>query len=108
MRPKRLYLIDIRDAAEAIATFLRSSDRESFIDDDLVRSAVLHKLTVIGEAAARLPRVFRERYLDIPWADIGRVPQYRCSCVLRGRLVHRLDHRNLRRAAVARRRYCYS
>ena len=44
--------------------------KEEFLVDDLLRSAVLHKLTVIGEAAARLPRAFCEKYLDIPWADI--------------------------------------
>ena len=31
---------------------------------------MLHKLTVIGEAAARLPPEFRERHPEIEWADI--------------------------------------
>jgi uncharacterized protein with HEPN domain len=31
---------------------------------------VLHKLTIIGEAAARLPRVRRERQSGIPWPKI--------------------------------------
>jgi uncharacterized protein with HEPN domain len=35
-----------------------------------VRSAVLHELTVIGEAAARLPSELRDRHSEIPWADI--------------------------------------
>ena len=31
---------------------------------------MLHKLTVIGEAAARLPSEFRDRHPEIEWADI--------------------------------------
>ncbi|WP_429885245.1 HepT-like ribonuclease domain-containing protein, partial [Geoalkalibacter halelectricus] len=37
---------------------------------DLLRSAVLQKLMVIGEAAAKLPKEFRERHRNIPWPDI--------------------------------------
>jgi len=36
----------------------------------LRQSAVLQKLIVIGEAAARLPVQFRERHPEIEWADI--------------------------------------
>ena len=70
MRPERLYLTDIVEAAEAITTFVSGSARESFVGDDLLRSAVLHKLTVIGEAAARLTPAVRERFPELPWADI--------------------------------------
>ncbi len=54
-RRDELYLADIVEAAEAIRSFLARlgrSDREAFVNDDLVRSAVLQKLSVIGEAAA--------------------------------------------------------
>jgi uncharacterized protein with HEPN domain len=36
----------------------------------MLNSAVLQKLTVIGEAAARLPKEFTSRFPNIPWADI--------------------------------------
>jgi len=39
-------------------------------ENDLLRSAVLQKLTIIGEAAARLPIEFRERHSEIEWSDI--------------------------------------
>lgn len=70
MRHEALYLIDIVEAADAIQHFLTGVRREQFLDDDLLRSAVLHKLTIIGEAAARLSPEFRERYPEIEWADI--------------------------------------
>ena len=70
MRRDELYLSDIVEAADSIAAFLSGRDRDSFIQDDLLRSAVLHKLTVIGEAAARVSSDFRERHPEIEWPDI--------------------------------------
>jgi uncharacterized protein with HEPN domain len=70
MRREALYLTDIVEAAEAILQFLAGVERDTFLQDDLLRSAVLHKLTVIGEAAARLPAEFRQRHPEIEWADI--------------------------------------
>jgi uncharacterized protein with HEPN domain len=54
MRRDKLYLADIVEAADAVAAFLAGAERERFLQDDLLRSAVLQKLSIIGEAAARL------------------------------------------------------
>ena len=70
MRSDRLYLVEIVEAAEAIETFIRGVDAERFVRDDLVRSAVLHKLTVIGEAAARVSMPLRARFAEVPWSGI--------------------------------------
>jgi uncharacterized protein with HEPN domain len=61
---------DILDACQAIGRFLQQTDEITFAQNELVQSAVLQKLIVIGEAAARLPRSFTARYPDIEWADI--------------------------------------
>lgn len=70
MRPERLYLSDIVEAADAIARFLHGVDEAAFMRDELRQSAVLQKLIVIGEAAARLPNAFTDQHPDIPWPDI--------------------------------------
>jgi uncharacterized protein with HEPN domain len=70
MRREALYLRDVVEATGAIGGFLRAVDRESFLASDLVRSAVLHKLTIVGEAAARLPQEFRDNHPAVPWRDI--------------------------------------
>jgi uncharacterized protein with HEPN domain len=65
-----LYLADIVEAAQAIRGFLagvEATGREGFVADDLVRSAVLQKLTVIGEAAARVSEETAAEYPDVPW-----------------------------------------
>lgn len=70
MRSDALYLADIVQAADAIARFVLGMDEDRFVGDDLVRSAVLHKLTVIGEAAARVSSDLRHSHPELPWADI--------------------------------------
>lgn len=70
MRREELYLTDIVEAADAIQRFVAGVRREDFFDDELRQSAVLQKLVVIGEAAARLPAEFRVRHPEIEWADI--------------------------------------
>lgn len=70
MRREELYLQDIVEAAEAVAEFIKDIDEQRFVTTDLIRSAVLQKLIVIGEAASRLPKVFRSAHPDIEWPDI--------------------------------------
>jgi uncharacterized protein with HEPN domain len=36
----------------------------------MMQSAVLQKLSVIGEAASRLPKEFTRQFPEIPWVDI--------------------------------------
>lgn len=70
MRREELYLTDIVEAAGAINRFIGDRDYDAFVDDELLCAAVLQKLTVIGEAASRLPAEFRARHTGIEWADI--------------------------------------
>ncbi|MCM2359491.1 MAG: DUF86 domain-containing protein [Geobacteraceae bacterium] len=70
MRREELYLSDIVEAADAIREFLAGIDRAAFFGSNLIQSAVLQKLIVIGEAAAKLPKEFRERHMEVEWSDI--------------------------------------
>jgi uncharacterized protein with HEPN domain len=70
MRREELYLTDIIEAADAIQKFLRNADQNTFLKDELLQSAVLQKLMIIGEAASRLPKEFRDRHSEIEWEDI--------------------------------------
>ncbi len=70
MRREELYLLDIVEAADAIGRFITGVARERFLADEQLQSGVLHKLTVIGEAASRLPSEFRARHPDVEWGDI--------------------------------------
>ena len=70
MRRDDLYLNDIVEAADHIATFLGKSDLEGFRQSELIRSAVVQKLLIIGEAAARISDEVRGRYPQIPWPQV--------------------------------------
>jgi len=70
MQRDSLYLRDIVEAADAIGRFIEGQDRDGFFEDELLQSAVLHKLTIIGEAAARLSPEIQQAHAEVPWKDI--------------------------------------
>jgi uncharacterized protein with HEPN domain len=70
MRPDRLYLLDILQAADRIETHLGERDRAAFLGDVTRQAAVLHELTVIGEAASRLSAALRDAHETVPWPKI--------------------------------------
>ena len=70
MRRERLYLEDIVLAADEIAQFIGTRHRGSFEADHMLRSAVVHQLTIVGEAVSRLSGELRARHPEMPWSDI--------------------------------------
>jgi uncharacterized protein with HEPN domain len=59
MRHETLYLTDIVEAADHIAEFIADTDFPAFQESELLRSAVVQKLAIIGEAAARVSEELR-------------------------------------------------
>lgn len=70
MRPDELYLRDLLAAAEAIQRFVKDADEQRLLQDELLQSAVLHKLAVIGEAAARISGELRGEHPEIEWRTV--------------------------------------
>ncbi len=56
MRDYTLYLKDIFQAIESIEVFTVGMDYATFVSDDKMMSAVIHKLEIIGEAVNSFPR----------------------------------------------------
>ena len=71
MRREELFLRDIVEAADHIAEFITGLDRSGFLESELVRSAVIQKLALIGEAAAHLSAELQARHLEVPWPKIA-------------------------------------
>lgn len=71
MQPERLYLTDIIEAVDAIVRFLQGTEEAAFMQNELRQSAVLQKLIVIGEAAARLPKAFTDIFSYAKWMREG-------------------------------------
>jgi len=70
MRLESLYLTDIIEAADHIADFIAGVDLGAFQKSELLRSAVVQKLAIIGEAAARVSEELRTRHPQVPWPQI--------------------------------------
>lgn len=70
MRRDPAFLQDIIDAADAIAEIVGDLKLDALMGAAVPQAAVLHHLTVIGEAANRLSSELRERHSDVPWPDI--------------------------------------
>lgn len=69
MRDDRERLLDIREAIENIQKYAVRG-KESFREDELIQTWVLHNIQILGEAAARISGEFQEHHPDIPWFKI--------------------------------------
>lgn len=84
-----IYLRHILDAIERIGRFLQGIDQTAFDNNDLVQSAVIYQIQIVGEAARYLSPDLRRRYPAIPWQDI---------VGMRSKLVH--DYFGINREAI--------
>ena len=78
MRRDDATLLDIEKAAKSAMDFVQNMDERDFIYDLKTQSAVLHQLTIIGEAVKRLSDDFRSENPEIPWRFMAgmRDPSY--------------------------------
>lgn len=79
-RDPSAYLYDILKAADAISGFIADADFDSYIENDLVRSAVERQFEIIGEALSQLSK------LDPDLAR--RIPDSRQIIAFRNVLIH--------------------
>ena len=70
MRRDGQRLLDIAEALEWVAMATAGRTETEFIADEMLHYAVAQRLTVIGEAAARLGPELIGKYSAVPWADI--------------------------------------
>lgn len=79
-------LEDVRIAATKVQAFISGVSRDKFLKNDLIQSAVIRQLEIMGEAVKRLSMEFRADYPSIPWQRIAG---------LRDRLIHAYDDVNI-------------
>ncbi len=71
MSNDEVILLDIIRAGRLALTFKDNLDKAAFLQDLKTQSAVLHQLTIMGEAVKRLSPDFRQRHREIPWKLIA-------------------------------------
>lgn len=79
-RDPRAYLWDVQQAARRISKFLSSHDINSYLADELVRSAVERQFEIVGEALAQLAKAAPE--------VAAKVPHCREAIAFRNLLIH--------------------
>src|SRR5947208_7860227 len=70
MRHEPSFLKDILSACRKIEAIVATTSEDSFLNDEVLPAAVLHHLTVIGQAISRLSVELRERHPEVPWRQI--------------------------------------
>ena len=66
MRHDASYRKDIISARRKIEAIVEGTSEAAFHQDDVLPAAILHHLTVIGEAVSRLSVEMRERHPEVP------------------------------------------
>lgn len=63
-------LWDMLDAAQAVREFVSGRSFEEYANDRMLRGAVERHIEIIGEAAAKVSKAFRDARPEIPWRRI--------------------------------------
>lgn len=70
-RDYRLYLDDMRSAAEKVLRYTQGVDFARFVDDEKTYDAVVRNLEIIGEAARHIPADVQAVYPAVQWRRIS-------------------------------------
>ena len=73
MRDDRERLADVLAAIDRIRRYVQD-DRARFDTDELLQSAVLHWIEIIGEAARGVGDKVRTAHPEVPWCVITDMP----------------------------------
>ena len=73
------------EACQKIQRYISGMTEDDFRADELRQDGVIRQITIIWEAARRLPDQVRDRMGDIPWSDVRG---------MRNRLIHKYDDVN--------------
>lgn len=71
MRPDNALLLDMLLAAQKVQRFAAGLSQEEFNNAEIVQSAVLREIQVIGEAARMMSEANTKKHTDIPWRVIA-------------------------------------
>jgi len=64
------HLWDMLQAARRAGQFTAGLSREAYLGNQMAQAAVERALEILGEAASRVSRSFREAHPEIPWQSL--------------------------------------
>ncbi len=66
-----IYIDHIMESISKIERYLVGMDHDSFLNDEMVQSAVIRELEVIGEASKNISKKTKDMYEGVPWRSIS-------------------------------------
>jgi uncharacterized protein with HEPN domain len=69
-RDPNLLIDDIIESAEKILSYTSGLSLEQFFSDSKTLDAVVRNFEIIGEAANKLPKDFKEKFQEIDWVRL--------------------------------------
>ncbi|MEW5996167.1 MAG: DUF86 domain-containing protein [Candidatus Micrarchaeota archaeon] len=81
-RDDLVYVDDILGALGRIKRYCKDVKKEEFVENEMLRDAVVRNLEIIGEASSKLSESFRNRHKEIEWRKI---------IGMRNRIIHAYD-----------------
>ena len=70
-RDWRLFLKDISESAQRVSDYAGAMTREEFFADHKTVDAVMRNLSIIGEAAKKIPAEFRRKNPELEWKKMA-------------------------------------
>ncbi|MCX5673529.1 MAG: DUF86 domain-containing protein [Planctomycetota bacterium] len=68
--PDAALLWDMLDAAKAVREFTANRSLDDYLRDRMLRGAVERHVEIVGEAASKISKAFRDAHAGIPWQKI--------------------------------------
>jgi len=66
-----IYIEHIQTCVDKILLYTKGLSEDQFLQNDIVKDAVIRNFEIIGEATKQLSAEFRKKNDNIPWKDIA-------------------------------------
>lgn len=70
MKDNIVYLQHILESIEKIEKYLKEVSFDAFTQNEMMVGATVRELEIIGEAASKIDKTIKEKYLDLPWNEM--------------------------------------
>ncbi|MGL6120821.1 MAG: HepT-like ribonuclease domain-containing protein [Fusobacteriaceae bacterium] len=65
-----VFIKHMIESIENIEKFTKDVEYREFFENDMMNSAVIRKIEILGEATSKLSIDFRKKYKEVPWQII--------------------------------------
>ena len=70
MKNDKVYVDQILDSIRKIKSFTVGINKDNFFSNDMVQSAVIMQLTLVGEVSKKISTDLKNK-IDLPWKEIA-------------------------------------